>query len=90
MYKRQERSDIYSLGIVAYYMFTGQLPYSGKPMEVLAQHRDGKAPPINEVKKSVPAEIALLVSKMTAVNPAARPNSMVAVRNEIKGILDSK
>jgi serine/threonine protein kinase len=84
-----ERSDIYSLGIVAYYMFTGQLPYSGKPMEVLAQHRDGKAPPINEVKKSVPAEIALLVSKMTAVNPDARPNSMIAVRNEIKTILDS-
>jgi serine/threonine protein kinase/HEAT repeat protein len=83
------RSDIYSLGIVAYYMFTGQLPYSGKPMEVLAQHRDGKAPPINEVKKSVPAEIALLVSKMTAVNPDARPDSMIAVRNEIKTILDS-
>ena len=85
-----ERSDIYSLGIVAYYMFTGQLPYSGKPMDVLAQHRDGKAPPINKVKNSVPAEIALLVSKMTAVNPAARQNSMVAVRNEIRGILDSK
>jgi serine/threonine-protein kinase len=85
-----ERSDIYSLGIVAYYMFTGQLPYSGKPMEVLAQHRDGKAPPINEVKNSVPVEIALLVSKMTAVNPEARPKSMVAVRKEIKALLDSK
>jgi serine/threonine-protein kinase len=84
-----ERSDIYSLGIVAYYMFTGQLPYSGKPMEVLAQHRDGKAPPINEVKKSVPAEIAFLVSKMTAVNPEARPESMVAVRKEIKALLNS-
>lgn len=85
-----ERSDIYSLGIAAYYMFTGQLPYSGKPMEVLAQHRDGKAPPINQVKQSVPVEIALLVSKMTAVNPAARPESMIAVRNEIKRLLGSK
>jgi serine/threonine-protein kinase len=85
-----ERSDIYSLGIIAYYMFTGQLPYSGKPMEVLAQHRDGRAPPINAVKKSVPAEIALLVSKMTAVDPAARQVSMVSVRNEIKSLLDSK
>ena len=84
-----ERSDIYSLGIAAYYMFTGQLPYSGKPMEVLAQHRDGKAPPINQVKKSVPVEIALLVSKMTAVNPDVRPASMQAVRNEIKGILSA-
>lgn len=84
-----ERSDIYSLGIAAYYMFTGQLPYSGKPMEVLAQHREGKAPPINQVKKSVPAEIALLVSKMTAVNPELRPESMHSVRNEIKGILES-
>jgi hypothetical protein len=70
-------------------MFTGQLPYSGKPMEVLAQHREGKAPPINQVKKSVPAEIALLVSKMTAVNPELRPESMHSVRNEIKGILES-
>jgi len=85
-----ERSDIYSLGIVAYYVFTGQLPYSGEPMEVLAQHREGKAPPINEVKKSVPVEIALFVSKLTAVDPAARPDSMAAVRNEIKAILDSK
>ncbi len=85
-----ERSDIYSLGIAAYYMFTGQLPYSGKPMEVLAQHRDGKAPPINQVKQSVPVEIALLVSKMTAVNPDARLESMIAVRKEIKGLLGSK
>ncbi len=85
-----ERSDIYSLGIAAYYMFTGQLPYSGNPMEVMAQHRDGKAPPINQVKKSVSAEIALLVSRMTAVDPASRQESMATVRNEIKGILEAK
>ena len=84
-----ERSDIYSLGIIAYYMFTGQLPYRGKPLEVLAKHRDGKAAPINEVRKSVPFEIALLVSKMTAVDPAVRTSSMVAVHNEIEGIMDA-
>ena len=82
-----ERSDIYSLGIIAYYMFSGQLPYSGKPMEVLAKHRDGNAPPIMKVNDDAAPEVSRLIVKMMAVDPTARPQSMKAVRDEVKNLV---
>jgi serine/threonine-protein kinase len=82
-----ERSDIYSLGIIAYYMFSGQLPYSGKPMEVLTKHRDGNAPPIVKVNDEAAPEVSKLIVKMMAVDPAARPQSMKAVRDEVKNLV---
>lgn len=82
-----ERSDIYSLGIIAYYMFSGQLPYSGKPMEVLAKHREGNAPPIMKINDEAAPEVSRLIVKMMAVDPSARPQSMKAVRDEVKNLV---
>jgi serine/threonine-protein kinase len=84
-----ERSDIYSLGIIAYFMFAGKLPYIGKPMEVIARHREGNAPPLTEVNEAASAEVSNLIIRLMAVDPAARPQTMVAVRDEVKTLLDS-
>jgi serine/threonine-protein kinase len=84
-----ERSDIYSLGIIAYFMFCGNLPYIGKPMEVIARHREGDAPPLIEIKNDVPEDVSNLVVKMMTVDPAGRPQSMAAVRDEVKTLLES-
>jgi tRNA A-37 threonylcarbamoyl transferase component Bud32 len=83
-----ERSDIYSLGVIAYYIFSGQLPYSGKPMEVLTQHRAGNAPPIVKVKDGASPEVSRLIVKMMAVDPAARPQTMGVVRDEAKVLVE--
>jgi serine/threonine-protein kinase len=83
-----ERSDIYSLGVIAYYMFSGKLPYIGKPMEVLAMHRDGNAPPIVKVKEGASPEVSRLIVKMIAVDPRARPQTMGEVRDEVKELLE--
>ena len=83
------RCDIYSLGVIAYYLFSGKLPYRGKPMEVIAQHREGSAPPIIEIKQDASAEVSDLIARMMAVDPAARPASMTEVRDEAKRILDA-
>lgn len=82
-----ERSDIYSLGVIAYYMFSGELPYTGKPMEILARHREGNAPPIVKVKDGASPEVSSLIEKMMAVDPAARPQTMAAVRDEVAGLI---
>ena len=84
-----ERSDIYSLGIIAYFMFCGNLPYIGRPMEVIARHREGDAPPLIEIKNDVPEDVSNLVVKMMTVDPAGRPQSMAAVRDEVKTLLES-
>ena len=40
------RTDIYSLGVMMYEMFTGRPPYGGtNPMAILYQHLEGKATP---------------------------------------------
>ena len=83
-----ERSDIYSLGIIAYYMFSGRLPYIGKPMEVLAMHRDGNAPPIVKVRDGAAPEVSRLIVKMMAVDPSARPQSMGQVRDEVEALVE--
>ncbi len=83
-----ERSDIYSLGIIAYFMFSGKLPYIGKPMEVIAQHREGDATPLSKINENASAEVSALIVKMMAVDPSARPQTMVAVRDEVKSLLD--
>lgn len=83
-----ERSDIYSLGVIAYYMFSGKLPYVGKPMEVLAMHRDGNAPPIVKVREGAAPEVSSLIVKMMAVDPGARPQSMDVVRDEVGKLVE--
>jgi serine/threonine-protein kinase len=83
-----ERSDIYSLGVIAYYMFSGKLPYIGKPMEVLSLHRAGDAPPIMKINEEASPEVSKLIVKMMAVDPKARPQSMADVHDEVKDLLD--
>lgn len=82
-----ERSDIYSLGVIAYYVLSGKLPYTGAPMEVVMQHRKGNARPISEVNPGVTAEIAELVAGMMKVEPAERMQSMAGVRDRIRALL---
>src|SRR5215467_13346448 len=65
-------TDLYSLGVVAYECLAGAQPFTGKPLEVAAAHRDLPLPPFPH---AVPAEVAQLVAELTAKNPAARPAS---------------
>ena len=81
------RCDIYALGIIAYCMFTGQLPYKGEPMAILFQHLEGNAPPIHEVDDSINPRLSLLVQKMMAVEAENRLPSMDEV---CKSILETK
>ena len=82
-----ERCDIYSLAIMAYYMLSGKLPYSGSPMDVIMQHRKGNATPIMEVNPGISAEVASLVESMMTIEPEDRLQSMVEVRDQIRKLL---
>ncbi|MEM7562390.1 MAG: serine/threonine-protein kinase [Pseudomonadota bacterium] len=85
-----ERCDIYSLGVLAYYMFSGRLPYSGRPLQVLEQHRKGNAEPVKKINPAVTNDISALIVRMMAVDPKARPQSMIEVRDMVKELLEEK
>ena len=80
------RSDIYALGIIAYAMFAGQLPYTGEPMSLLFQHLEGKAIPLHDVKPEVGPRVSLLVQKMMAVELEDRLQTMEDVAEAIKEV----
>jgi serine/threonine-protein kinase len=74
------RTDIYSLGIMMYEMFTGRLPYCGNnPMAILYQHLEGKATPPREVNAALAPELEAIILKAMAVEPAQRFQSMEAL-----------
>jgi len=78
------RSDIYALGIIAYTMFSGALPYKGEPISLLFQHIEGKATPLHRLDKEIPIGVSMLVEKMMAVDIDQRFQSMSDVRETIK------
>jgi serine/threonine-protein kinase len=80
------RSDIYALGIIAYAMFCGRLPYTGEPMSLLYQHLEGNAKPVHEVRKEVGPRVSLLVQRMMAVDIEDRLQTMDDVADAIRGL----
>jgi len=67
------RADIYSLGGTLYYLLSGGPPFQANSLYDLYQaHISQNAAPLNLVRPEVPAELAALVAKMMAKDPARR------------------
>jgi len=71
------RSDLYSLGCVAYYLITGQTVFeSGTVIEVSRQHLNVRPiPPAQRLGLPVPATLSSLILTCLEKDPARRPPS---------------
>jgi serine/threonine-protein kinase len=67
------RTDIYSFGITCYHMLAGHPPFRGQTaFEVAMMQVQNEPAPLTEIRPDLPAELALIVHKMMAKNPADR------------------
>jgi serine/threonine protein kinase len=67
------RSDIYSLGVLAYHMLTGRPPFVGRTAHaVISAHVSEKPQPIRKVNPSVPKSLADAVERCLAKEPGQR------------------
>jgi len=67
------RSDIFSLGVVAYEMLTGQLPFNGESStEAIDRIVHQEPPAIARLNYGVPPELERIVRKTLEKNPAYR------------------
>jgi serine/threonine-protein kinase len=70
------RSDVYSLGVMAFEMLTGKQPYDGdQAVQIAFQHANSKIPAPSTINPEVPELLDEIVLWATARNPSDRPAS---------------
>ena len=66
------RSDLYALGVVAFQLLSGRLPFDGPTPAVLLAHATRPAPPLREVAPEVPASLAAVIDRCLRKRPDDR------------------
>jgi serine/threonine-protein kinase len=69
------RADLYAWGVVAYELLTGRHPFGGKRTAhaLIAAHLAEAPAPLSAAHPGIPAELAALVIRCLAKDPAERP-----------------
>jgi serine/threonine protein kinase/uncharacterized protein YjdB len=65
-------SDQYALGIVAYEMLVGHVPFTGSQYNIMVSHTSERPKPILSVRPDCPREVAEAVERMLAKAPQER------------------
>ena len=79
------RSDLYSLGVVMYEMMTGRAPYDGdSPVAVAIQHINGGAVMPSVLNPNIPGGLEQIIMKCMATDPAQRYNSATALLYDLE------
>jgi serine/threonine protein kinase len=78
------RSDIYSLGVIAYQMLVGEAPFTGDINDVLRKHVEAAPPPLRERRKKVPKRMERVILSALAKNPNDRPASPLSFANALR------
>jgi len=68
-----ERADVYALGAILYHVVSGKMPHEGTTIdEVIEKVIKGEVKPLRQRVKEVPSDLAAIVDKAMATDPAAR------------------
>lgn len=79
-------SDQYALGVVAYYLVTGEVPFDGSQYAIQEQHLRTELPLLAAGRDGVPPALAAVVGRMLAKAPAERYPDLRSVSQALAAI----
>jgi serine/threonine protein kinase len=82
------RSDVYSLGIIAYQMLTGSPPFTGQTTSIIRAHTESAPVPIRSFNKKLPKRVAGAVMCALEKDKNARPQTAIAFSGAIRANAD--
>jgi serine/threonine-protein kinase len=84
------RSDVYALGVLAFELFTGQLPFPGKSaQETMIARLRGTPQLLREVRPDMPAKLEAVISKSLAMDAANRYAAMSEMAQALEGVVST-
>jgi serine/threonine-protein kinase len=82
------RSDVYALGVLAFELFTGQLPFSGKSaQETMIARLRGAPVRLRDVRADLPPKLEAVITKALASDPTQRHSSMNELGHAFQSVL---
>jgi serine/threonine-protein kinase len=78
------RTDIYSLGAVAYFLLAGQPPFPrDQPLQMLIAHVHEPVRPLTDLRADVPADLQAVVLRCLEKEPAKRYGDVVSLEQAL-------
>jgi protein kinase-like protein len=78
------RTDLYAVGVLLYRMLCGRPPFVGIPASVISAHLEHRPQPPRALRPDIPEALEAVVLDCLAKDPAGRPPSARALREELR------
>jgi hypothetical protein len=82
------RSDIYSLGVIAYQMLSGATPFTGETTSVIRAHTENQPRVLREHNRKLPKRVSRLIMSALDKDRVARPQTAAAFANAMRANAD--
>jgi hypothetical protein len=83
------RTDLYSVGVIAYELLTGRVPFDQPeaPMAIMLRHLNEDVPPLLELRPELDPELAQWVERLLAKRPEDRPPDAAEAWDELEELV---